>query len=145
MPSTTAGNEASAIRAARANQTAAIAAGDLDRVAAFWTEDITIRRGLGHPVEGIAAARAILLPAGAASHRIVYRRVSTRVDVSAAWPLAFEEGDWTGHLGSAAGTVVIGGRYAAQWVKRAGGWLIRSEVFVALTADGIGRDFAALA
>ncbi len=32
-----------------------------------------------------------------------------------------------------------------ECAERAGGWLIRSEVFVALTADGIGRDFAALA
>jgi len=47
--------------------------------------------------------------------------------MSAAWPLAFEEGDWAGHLGSAAGPAVIGGRYAAQWVKRDGRWLIRER------------------
>jgi hypothetical protein len=33
---------------------------------------------------------------------------------------------------------VIGGRYSVQWVKRDGRWLIRSEVFVALTCAGTG-------
>jgi len=31
---------------------------------------------------------------------------------------------------------VIGGRYAAQWHRISGRWLIRSEVFVALTCSG---------
>jgi hypothetical protein len=42
------------------------------------------------------------------------------------------------------GPVVIGGRYSAQWVKRGGRWLIRSEVFVALTCDGAGCAAAAV-
>ena len=40
--------------------------------------------------------------------------------------------------------VVIGGRYSAQWVKRGDQWLIRSEVFVALTCSGVGCDSAAV-
>jgi hypothetical protein len=36
------------------------------------------------------------------------------------------------------------GRYAAQWVKRQGRWLIRSEVFVALTCSGIGCSYTAV-
>jgi hypothetical protein len=39
---------------------------------------------------------------------------------------------------------VIGGRYSAQWVKRDGRWLIRSEVFVALTCAGAGCEAAAV-
>ncbi len=135
--------DAHAIREARAAQTAAIASGDLDRVASYWTDDVTIRRALGQSVEGTIAARKIFEPAGAAAAHLVYRRSAVDVEVSANWPLAYEAGVWSGHLGSVAGPVVIGGRYAAQWVKRDGRWLIRSEVFVALACEGSGCGFSA--
>jgi hypothetical protein len=64
--------------------------------------------------------------------------VTKDVEVSPRWPLAFETGAWEGHLGTLAGPLVIAGRYSAQWVKRGDQWLIRSEVFVALTCSGIG-------
>jgi hypothetical protein len=64
--------------------------------------------------------------------------------VSPRWPLAFETGTWEGHLGTMAGPTVVGGRYSAQWVKRGGRWLIRSEVFVALTCAGVGCESAAV-
>jgi hypothetical protein len=38
---------------------------------------------------------------------------------------------------------VIEGRYSAQWLKRADKWLIRSEVFVALTGTGPGLQMKA--
>ena len=133
--------DARAIRAARGLQSAAIAAGDLDLVASFWTDDVTIRRALGQPVEGAVAARKIFEPVGPAATHIVYQRTAVEVDVSRTWPLAYEAGVWAGHLGNATGPVVIGGRYSAQWVKRDGGWLIRSEVFVALTCADAGCDF----
>ena len=41
-----------AIREARIATDRAIAAGDLDAVASFWTEDVTIRRGLGQSFSG---------------------------------------------------------------------------------------------
>lgn len=75
---------------------------------------------------------------------LVYQRQTKDVEVSAKWPLAFETGTWAGHQSTLAGPVVIGGRYSAQWVKRDGRWLIRSEVFVALTCAGAGCDAAAI-
>lgn len=119
------------IHTARAAQTAAIARRDFDAVAAFWTEDITVRRALGQPVNGVAEALAALKPDGDAP--LVYQREAVSVEVSSRWPLAFEEGRWSGHPGDARAEPVIGGRYAAQWVKLEGRWLIRAEVFVALT------------
>jgi ketosteroid isomerase-like protein len=133
-----------AIRAARIAQNAAIAAGDLDRVATFWTDDVTVRRALGQPLVGRAAARRALEPPAAPAARIVYQRLTKEVEVSAQWPLAFETGAWEGHQGSVAGPIVIGGRFSAQWVKRNGQWLIRSEVFVALTCAGVGCESVAV-
>jgi hypothetical protein len=50
---------------------------------------------------------------------------------------------WKGHLGKGDGPAVVEGRYSAQWVKRGGKWLIRSEVFVALTGSGLGLQMRA--
>lgn len=143
--------DALAVRAARTAQNEAIAAGDLDAVTSFWTDDITVRRALGSPVAGRAAARAAFEPpTGAASPvaasapRIVYRRISNEIEVSTRWPLAFESGVWQGREGTPDGPVIIGGRFSAQWVKRDGRWLIRSEVFVALTCAGAGCSLSAV-
>ena len=125
------------IRAARLAQNAAMAAGDADRAATWWTEDVTIRRGLGAEVNGIEAYKAILERAPVSDTSLVYWRTTTDVNVSAAWPLAFETGTWTARAGGK-GPSLITGRYSAQWVKRQEKWLIRSEVFVALKCSGKG-------
>ncbi|MBS1186524.1 MAG: nuclear transport factor 2 family protein [Burkholderiaceae bacterium] len=130
-------SDANQIRAARAAQTAAIASGDFEAVPAFWTKDITVRRALGQAVNGMEQALAALKPDGDAS--LVYQREAVSVEVSSHWPLAFEQGRWSGHPGNAQTAPVIGGRYAAQWVKQDGRWLIRSEIFVALTCAS-GQD-----
>lgn len=127
--------EASAVRSARSAQNTAIAAHDFDRAAKYWTEDVVIRSGLGRVVQGRANYRAAM----AADTATVFRREPDRVDVSGneRWPLAFESGTWTGH-GARDGKQLIRGRYAAQWIKRDGRWLIRAEVFVALGCSGDG-------
>jgi ketosteroid isomerase-like protein len=134
----------SAVRTARTAQNQAIAAGDLDRAASFWTEDVTVRRALGQPLSGRDAARKALEAPPEPATRLIYQRLTKDVEVSGTWPLAFETGVWQGHQGSPAGLVVIGGRYSAQWVKRGDRWLIRSEVFVALTCRGAGCEATAV-
>ena len=133
--------EAAAVRSARSAQNTAIAARDFDRVASYWTEDVVIRSGLGRIVQGRAAYRAAM----AADSATVFRREPDRVDVSGndGWPLAFESGTWTGRAAHD-GQPLIRGRYAAQWIKRDGRWLIRAEVFVAFgcSADGCSRPLA---
>ena len=132
--------DSAAIRAARVEQNKAIAAGDLDRAESFWTDDVTVRRGLGQPMSGRKEVRQAFEP----PMPLVYQRLTKDVEVSPKWPLAFETGIWEGHQTTIAGPVVIGGRYSAQWVKRGDQWLIRSEVFVALTCSGVGCDSAAV-
>ncbi len=136
--------EEAAIKAARIAQTQAMAVDDLDKVVTWWVPDITIRRAMGQPVDGAAAARKLLVPpANPSPNRLIYQREPVSVQVSPNWPLAYEEGRWSGHPGSVANAPVLGGRYSAQWVLRDGKWLIRSEVFVALTCSGAGCTFPA--
>lgn len=139
------GAEATAVREARAAQNQAIAAGDPARIATFWTEDVEIRRGLGALVVGRDAYRQMFADdtAGNRDSVVVYQREPAAVEVSTQWPLAYEAGTWVGHLGRLDGPIVIGGRYSAQWVKRGGRWLIRGEVYVALTCAGAGCRYTA--
>lgn len=129
-----------AVRAARAEQNRAIAEGRIDEIASFWTDDVTICRGLGAQTVGKAAYRKLFEDDVSTSERLVFVREPSSIDVSARWPLAFETGIWSGRRGGVDGPVVISGRYSAHWVKRGQQWLIRAEVFVALEADDVGRD-----
>jgi ketosteroid isomerase-like protein len=135
--------DVAAIHAARLAQNAAMAAGDVERAAAWWTDDVAIRRGLGSPVNGIAAYKAILERAPVSDTALVYDRVTTGVSVSDHWPLAFETGTWTARRGGK-GAALITGQYSAQWVKRGGKWLIRGEIFVALNCKSAGCESKAL-
>ena len=133
-----------AIRQARLRQNAAIVSHDLDAIASFWTDDVTICRGLGLQLAGKGAYRHLFEGDDPTSKdTIIYERVPASIETSSRWPLGFETGTWKGHLGSGQGPVVISGRYSAQWVKRADHWLIRSEVFVALTGSGSGLQMKA--
>ncbi len=119
--------EAGEIRSARTAQNAAIRAGDIDRVATFWTEDIVVLAGLGARVQGIDALKR----AFASDGRIVYERLPSDVQLSAGWSLAWETGTWTGKDRTANDATLITGRYSAQWVKTGDRWKIHSELFVA--------------
>ena len=131
--------DASDIRMARRAQNAAMAAGDVERAATWWTDDVAIRRGLGAAVNGLAAYKAILERAPVSDTALVYDRTTTGVTVSDHWPLAFETGTWAARRGGR-GQALIRGLYSAQWVKRSGKWLIRGEVFVALSCAGVGCE-----
>lgn len=132
------------IRTARAAQTKAMADRDFDAAASVWTEDVTMRRALGQMIAGRSEYLDMLTATSSGPDSIIYQRTTVTVDVSDRWPLAYEEGRWSGHQGNADAPPVIAGRYAAQWVKQDGRWLIRSEVFVALTCDGDGCLYEAV-
>ena len=143
-PTTEATPDATAIRHARLLQNDAIARHDLDVIASYWTDDVTICRGLGVLVAGRSDYRKLFeADDPKAQDVIIYERIPTEIQTSTRWPLAFETGIWKGHRGSGHGAVVIQGRYSAQWVKRADKWLIRAEVFVALGGSGPGLQMQA--
>ncbi len=133
-------DEAGAVRAARAAQNAAIVARDFDRVASYWTDSVTLTAGLGTELRGRVAYRRAFEQDDA----ITYERTPKEVEVSAKWPLAWEQGSWTGR-GSGGGSAVprISGSYAAQWIKVGGRWLIRSELFVATSCEGVACRWSA--
>ncbi len=117
-----------AIHLARETQNKAIASGDIEQAASYWTEDVTLRRGFGTSTAGKENYRTLLTPF---ENSLVYERQPESIEVSPVWPLAFESGTWTARRKNDPTPIIIG-RYSAQWVKRNQNWLIRSEVFVAL-------------
>jgi ketosteroid isomerase-like protein len=144
QPSSTSSPAAAAVKQARLAQNAAIDRHDLDAIASYWTEDVTICRGLGVQIAGKANYLKLFEQDDPkAKDVIIYERTPTAIETSSQWPLAFETGLWKGHIGGAHGAVAIQGRYSAQWVRRADQWLIRSEVFVALSGSGPGLQMTA--
>lgn len=133
-------DEAAHVRATRAAQNDAIAARDMEKVAACWTDDVTITAGLGRLVQGRGEYRRAL----EAAPVVIYERVPERVEVSSndKWPLAFETGTWTATPADS-GAPNMRGRYAAHWVKAGDRWLIRAEVFVSLECSGPACERAA--
>ena len=143
-PSTSTSDRA-LIKHARLQQNAAIVKHDVEAIASYWTDDVTICRGLGLQLAGKAAYRKLFEGDDPTSKDvIVYERIPVSIDASSVWPLAFETGIWKGHRGNVQGPTILQGRYSAQWVKRADHWLIRSEVYVALEGfdQGLGMKAA---
>lgn len=125
-----------AIKAAREAQNRAIARGDLDAIAAFWCEDISLTAGLGFILRGREAYRQ----AFEVDPTTLYQRLPETIEVSEK-PVAFESGSWTGRRRSGSAPVFLEGRYSAMWVKVGNRWLIRSELFVALKSGGPAADW----
>ncbi len=126
-----------AIREARLAQNAAIAARNADSVAAFWTEDVSVTSGLGFVLRGREAYKS----AFGHDAPMLYSRLPEKIAVSTKWPLAWEEGTWTGTTTTGQPVQSLRGRYSAQWVNQNGRWQIRSELFVALHCSGPACDF----
>ena len=124
-------DDAAAIRVARRAQNAAIARRDYAAVAQRWTEDITVRAGLGKALTGRQAYRDAFV----ADSAMTYTRTTDGVTVNSRWPLAYEHGHWVGTVRRSRG-ISLSGEYSAQWVRRGTEWLIRSELFVATSCTG---------
>ena len=124
-------NDIELIRQARRQHNAAIARRDYPAIAQRWTEDISVRAGLGRVLNGRQAYRDAFV----ADSAMTYVRDPREIVVSTNWPLAYERGRWTGTLRGSQRPATLSGEYSAQWVKRGNEWLIRSELFVALSCS----------
>lgn len=124
------GDDAAAIRAARAASNAAIAKHDVAGIARHWMPDVhivtsTSTQGTGRDVNGQRMAQQFQRRPDT-----VYVRTPSAIEVHREWNVASERGDWTGRWTEPDGLVDIGGTYMAQWRKVDGTWLIQAELFV---------------
>jgi len=119
-----------AIRAIRVGSNHAIQQGNIDAFAASLTADFVMVRG-----SSAFASREAYLAAFAQAFNdpgaIRYERVTDKVELSQAAPLAAEHGHWIGRRPG--GSEAYGGTYLAMWRHTDSGWKIRSELFVVLT------------
>lgn len=125
-----ASTDEAAIRAIRVDSNHAIQQGDIDAFAASLTADFVMVRG-----SSAFASRDTYIEAFAQDFKnpsaIRYERVTDKVELSQAAPLAAERGHWIGRRPG--GNEAYGGTYLAMWRHTDSGWKIRSELFVVLT------------
>jgi ketosteroid isomerase-like protein len=128
--------EEAAIRTARAIQNRAIAAHDLDAIAAIWSIDYVGMSSANVLVLGRDAKREDFANQFAARPNIVYVRTPTSITVNTAWAHAGENGRWSGEWTLNGGTTRTGGIYFAKWRKEDGVWRILAETFVQTSCSG---------
>ncbi len=118
------------IRAARDTSNAALAAHDVERVAAFWAPDVQVTTSTGTGCTGAIANRERLAATLRRLPDVRWQRTAHKVEVFAAADIAAEHGAWEGRWSDVDGLVRTGGSYFAQWRRLDGRWLIQAEVFV---------------
>lgn len=121
-----------AIRTRRATFNRAISDRDAQAIAPILARDCVMMTGTDSAViAGRMAQVKVWRREFSVPSPAVYVRTSSQVMVSAAEPLAMEEGEWQG-LDGASGTVTSSGSYCAKWRKVGDQWLIEVEIFVTL-------------
>jgi ketosteroid isomerase-like protein len=124
------GSDETTIREIRVASNHAIQQGNIGAFATSLTSDFVMVRG-----SSAFATREAYIAALAQDFKdpgaIRYERVTDKVELSQAAPLAAEHGHWIGRRPG--GDEVYGGTYLAMWRHTDTGWKIRSELFVVLT------------
>jgi len=126
------------VRAAREASNAAFAARDVDRIASFWTENVSITAGSGTAAIGRNVWREAIAAQFERYPDVLYVRMPDAVNVSDVAPLASEHGTWRGSWSTENGPVVSAGDYQAMWRRGPEGWRLRSQLFVTLSCEGSG-------
>jgi len=125
-----------AIRAARDRSNRAIAAHDLEGVAALWLPEYHSVSSTNAQANGRDAARENFAQYFKNRPDVVWRREPTALTVNTAWGQAGEQGRWTGRWTQADGVTRVGGIYFAKWKKMNGQWMLLAETFVQTTCSG---------
>ena len=123
----------------RADSNAAIAANDVARIISDYEEDYRGVYGQGSAETGREAARKGWTDEFAGTPGITYVRTPELIEISTAAPLASERGRWVGCWTENGKLQEARGSYQAMWRKTDGHWLLRSELFVSLTASGAAQ------
>jgi ketosteroid isomerase-like protein len=125
-----------AIRAARDRSNRAIAAHDLDGMAAIWLPEFHSVSSRNAQSNGRDSARADFAQIFATRRDVVYLREPTTITVNTAWGQAGESGRWTGSWTQADGVTRVGGIYFAKWKRVGAQWMLLAETFVQTTCSG---------
>ncbi len=124
-------NDEAQIRAARVFSNQSIKRRNLLGVGDSLAEDFVAVVGDGSFVPSRAAyLKLFQQDFNSPKTSLSYERITDTVQVSAAHPIAAEQGHWTGT--DANGNVAYTGTYMAMWHHTPDGWKIRSELYVTL-------------
>lgn len=95
----------------------------------FMTDDVLLTTGAGMLISGKKGLANYTPPV--TTSRMYWIRTPDEVIVNPDNQLAWESGTWKGYV-EGSEVPVVGGKYAAQWTKKSGTWLIQSQLFVTL-------------
>ena len=124
------------IREARARSNAAIAAHDIDGIAAVWMEDVHVVTSTGTGAVGRCVNRARFADQFRNRPDVIYVRTPESIQIFEPWGVASERGTWQGSWTQQDGVTRIGGNYQVQWRKIDGVWLIQAELYVPTECSG---------
>ena len=110
----------------------AIKAHNIEDLAKYLTDDITITTGNGTIIHGKDSLRNYLSTVFRNNKDLYFIRETTVIKINSTEDRAWETGQWKGLRSASPGQADIGGRYSAMWVKRKNLWKIKSELFVQL-------------
>ena len=112
----------------RAASNRAMKAYDHQKVLSFLTEDVLTTTGNGTLLTGKKALAEYIEKNSGSSMYFV----RTPDQIQSGSERAWEQGTWKGYDPQRGTDPVVGGSYAAMWVKEGETWLIKSQLFVTL-------------
>ena len=130
--------EAESIRELRMLSNAAIARHDVAGILSFLHDDYVISISTGSIERSRDEHGRSFTEHFEEIPDAVYIRTPTEIELSNAFPLAVEQGNWVGTMTTNSGEREVGGPYTAAWKRTEAGWKIYSELFVALYCTGEG-------
>jgi uncharacterized protein (TIGR02246 family) len=127
MPSADGTAEAAAIRAQDAAWVAAIAAGDPDKIVAFYSEDAVFMPPNEDALTGPALRKSWADMAALPGVKLSF--APTRVEVDGDGEMAIDVGTYTFSFDSPGGKVQDHGKYAQVWEKHGGQWKCAVDMY----------------
>lgn len=121
-----------AISQLRKQSNLALAAHNITDFITSFTDDIAITTGNGTVIHGKDSLTNYLSIAFKKNPGLYFVRETTAIKINKTGDRAWETGLWKGLDPKTPDWNTIGGNYSAMWVKTAGIWRIRSELFVRL-------------
>jgi len=127
---------ADAVRLARSNSNAAIAARDTATLRSLLSPAYHLVTSRNVHNSGRDEAVRQWASQFANQRDVSYVRTTKSVRVYTPWEMAHEDGEWVGRWTEADGPVEIRGAYTAKWRRTGGLWLLEAEVFTPLSCSG---------